>query len=32
MPDRIIVEDIIGDMLDNIIYVKLNSYLKNIKK
>lgn len=31
MPDYILLDDIIDEMLDNISYVKLNSYL-NIKK
>ena len=30
MPDYILLDDMIDDMLDNISYVKLNSYL-NIK-
>lgn len=27
MPYKIIVEDIIDDMIDNISYIKLNSYI-----
>ena len=28
MPDYILLDDIVDEMLDNISYVKLNSYLK----
>lgn len=28
MPYKIITEEIIDEMLDNILYIKLNSYLK----
>ena len=28
MPDYILLDDIIDDMLDNISYIKLNSHLK----
>ena len=27
MPDHILLDDIIDDMIDNISYIKLNSYL-----
>ena len=27
MPDYILLEDIIDDMIDNVSYIKLNSYL-----
>ena len=29
MPYKIIIEEIIDEMLDNISYIKLNSYLKS---
>ena len=28
MPDYILLEDVIDEMIDNISYIKLNSYLK----
>lgn len=28
MPNKIIIEDIIDEMLDNINYIKLNTYIK----
>ncbi len=28
MPNKIIIEDIIDEMLDNITYIKLNTYIK----
>ena len=31
MPDHILLDDIIDDMIDNISYIKLNSYL-NLNK
>jgi len=31
MPDHILLDDIIDDMIDNISYIKLNSYL-NLEK
>lgn len=29
MPDYILLDDVIDDMIDNISYIKLNTYLKN---
>lgn len=29
MPDYILLDDVIDDMIDNISYIKLNSYLKS---
>ena len=28
MPNKIIIEDIIDEMIDNINYIKLNTYIK----
>lgn len=32
MPNKIIVEDIIDEMIDNIDYIKLNTYIELEKK
>ena len=32
MPNKIIIEDIIDEMLDNINYIKLNTYIELKKK
>lgn len=29
MPDYILLDDVIDDMIDNISYIKLNTYIKN---
>lgn len=32
MPNNVLVEDMLDEMLQNISYIKLNSYLKERKK
>ena len=32
MPHKIITEEIIDEMIDNIIYIKLNTYIKTSKE